>query len=255
MIREYVGSIPFTVVPLNEAIDLVLISSSRDSTKEAHGLAIHFCNAYNVALARTDNGYRDVLKQGDMIFSDGVPVTWVGKRLRPDLATRWERVYGPDVMSGVLEQSSSEGPGHYLVGGTPDVLQELESTLATRYPTARIVGAESPTFRTPTAGELQERDHRISTSGADIVWVGLGTPKQDYEVARLAARLPVTAIAVGAAFDFLAGTKPQAPTWMRRSGTEWLFRFASEPRRLAKRYLWGNSVFLIEAGATLRRKR
>ncbi len=255
MIREYVGSIPFTVMPLDEAIDLVLTSSSNSSNRDARGLAIHFCNAYNVALARTEIGYREVLEQGDIIFSDGVPITWVGKRVRPDLTKQWERVYGPDVMSGVLEQSSTDGPRHYLLGGTPDVLQELQSMVSTRYPDARIVGAESPPFRTPTAAELQERDQRIFESGADIVWVGLGTPKQDYEVARLAARLPVTAIAVGAAFDFLAGTKPQAPTWMQRSGTEWLFRFASEPRRLAKRYLWGNSVFLIEAGSTLQRKR
>jgi len=254
VIREYVGSIPFTVMPLNEAIDLVLMSRSNNLNRNARGLAIHFCNAYNVALARTDSRYRQVLEQGDIIFSDGVPITWVGRRLRPDLATQWERVYGPDVMSGVLERSSPDGLGHYLLGGTAGVLRALQLTLATRYPNARIVGAESPPFRTPTATELQERDQRITSSGADIVWIGLGTPKQDYEVARLAAHLPITAIAVGAAFDFLAGTKPQAPGWMQRSGTEWLFRFASEPRRLARRYLWGNSVFLIEAGATLRRK-
>ena len=102
---------------------------------------------------------------------------------------------------------------------------------------------------------MRERDQRIRETGATIVWVGLGTPKQDVEVARLAASLPVVAVAVGAAFDFLAGTKPQAPIWMQKSGTEWLFRFASEPRRLAKRYIWGNSVFLAEAIRTLRSQR
>jgi len=252
MIREYVGSIPFTVMPLDAAIDLVLTSD--DQRAKDAGFAIHFCNAYNVALARTDDRYRQVLEQGDIIFSDGVPITWVGKRVRPDLAAQWERVYGPDVMSGVLAQSDGDGPRHYLLGGTPEVLSALELELAALYPDARIVGSESPPFRTPTEQELHERDQRIKDSGATIVWVGLGTPKQDFEVARLASRLAVTAIAVGAAFDFLAGTKPQAPAWMQRSGTEWLFRFASEPRRLAKRYLWGNSVFLIEAAATVRRK-
>ena len=97
------------------------------------------------------------------------------------------------------------------------------------------------------------------TPGATIVWVGLGTPKQDWEVARLAGSVPVVAMAVGAAFDFLAGVKPQAPVWMQKSGTEWAFRFASEPKRLARRYLWGNPRFLVaasrEPGLRKRRRR
>jgi len=256
VIREYVGSIPFTVMPLRAAIDLVLTTATSDGSQNSdRGTAIHFCNAYNVALARSDSYYRQTLEAGDVIFSDGVPITWVGKRLRPDIAHDWERVYGPDVMSGVFDRSTDQGPRHYLLGGTPEVLSALEHAVRHRYPDALIVGSESPPFATPSESELAERDERIRGSGADIVWVGLGTPKQDYEVARLAANLPITAIAVGAAFDFLSGTKPQAPLWMQRSGTEWLFRFASEPRRLAKRYLWGNSVFAWEAATTLRRKR
>ena len=101
--------------------------------------------------------------------------------------------------------------------------------------------------------DLRERDERIRASGATIVWVGLGTPKQDYEVQRLALSLPVVAVAVGAAFDFLAGTKAQAPVWVQRSGLEWAFRLASEPRRLGRRYVWGNSVFLREAVGTMRK--
>lgn len=98
-----------------------------------------------------------------------------------------------------------------------------------------------------TAAERRAQDRRIRASGAQIAWVGLGTPKQDWEVARLAEELPVVAMAVGAAFDFLAGTKPQAPVWMRRTGTEWFYRLASEPRRLTKRYLWGNPRFIRAA--------
>ena len=110
-----------------------------------------------------------------------------------------------------------------------------------------MVAAESPPFRPLTAAEVAAQDQRIRQSGAELVWVGLGTPKQDHEVARLAAELPVVALAVGAAFDFLAGTKPQAPLWMQRSGTEWAFRLASEPKRLTRRYLWGNPRFLQAA--------
>jgi N-acetylglucosaminyldiphosphoundecaprenol N-acetyl-beta-D-mannosaminyltransferase len=204
-----------------------------------------------VALARSDAGYAELIAGADVVFSDGVPITWVGRRAYPEAAARWERVYGPDVMRGVLD-AAGDGPAHYLLGRSDTTLAELRRRIALEHPGARIAGAESPPFRPPTPDELRARDDRIRESGASIVWVGLGTPKQDVEVARLAHSLPVLALAVGAAFDFLAGTKAQAPVWMQKSGTEWAFRLASEPRRLGKRYVWGNSVFALEAGRTLR---
>ncbi len=253
--REFVGFIPFSIMPLTDAIQTVLNEARRVAEpNQTSGVAMHFCNAYNVALARSDPEYRGLINQGDYIFSDGVPITWVGKRVRPDMSHDWERVYGPDVMQGVFAQSTQEQPRHYLVGGSPEVLEALQRSLAQRYPEAHVVGAESPPFRPATADELRERDSRIADSGATVVWIGLGTPRHDYEAARLARHLPVVAIGVGAAFDFLSGTKPQAPLWMQKSGTEWLFRLASEPRRLTKRYVWGNSVFILEAARTLRSK-
>jgi N-acetylglucosaminyldiphosphoundecaprenol N-acetyl-beta-D-mannosaminyltransferase len=242
---------------LPDAIERVLASSASVAAGAAGhpGFAVHFCNAYNVALARKDDAYARLLSQGDLVFSDGVPITWVGKRAYPALAGDWDRVYGPDVMRGVLERSTKTGPRHYLLGGEASTLKALQEFIARDYPQAKVVGAESPPFRPATAQELTERDARILASGATIVWVGLGTPRQDTEVQRLAAALPVTAMAVGAAFDFLAGTKKQAPVWMQRSGTEWAFRLASEPRRLGRRYVWGNSVFLLEAVRTLRAAR
>jgi N-acetylglucosaminyldiphosphoundecaprenol N-acetyl-beta-D-mannosaminyltransferase len=252
-----VGAVAFTVLPLGDAIRFVV-----DAARAVHdgrlghpGLAVHFCNAYNVALAKSDPGYARRLEAADVVFSDGVPITWVGKRAYPDQASDWERVYGPDVMRGVLAASAQEGPLHYLLGSTPETLDALTRKLSAEYPSARIVGAESPPFRAATDDELRERDERILASGASIVWVGLGTPKQDAEVQRLAASIPVAALAVGAAFDFLAGTKAQAPVWMQRSGLEWAFRLASEPRRLGRRYVWGNSVFALEAVRTLRASR
>jgi N-acetylglucosaminyldiphosphoundecaprenol N-acetyl-beta-D-mannosaminyltransferase len=248
--RRRVGEIDFIVVPLADAIAAV-IAASEDITGVGHpGLAVHFCNAYNVALARSDRSYANLLSNADVVFSDGVPITWVGKRAYPDLVEQWERVYGPDVMRGVF--AATDAPKHYLLGGSPETLDALQAQLRTDYPGARIVGAESPPFRPASYEELRQRDQRIKLSGATIVWVGLGTPKQDAEVQRLASSLPVVAMAVGAAFDFLAGTKPQAPLWMQRSGTEWAFRLASEPKRLGKRYVWGNSVFAAEAARTVR---
>lgn len=254
--RELVGSIAFSVMPLEQAIAVILQEADTISASRAgKGIAVHFCNAYNVALARSDHKYRDLIRRGHYVFSDGVPITWVGKRARPDLAGQWERVYGPDVMEGVFQRSTHSSPRHYLLGSSPAVLAALQAQLTQRFPDAQIVGSESPPFRQATTTELTARDQRIRDSGATIVWVGLGTPKQDVEVARLAATVPVVALAVGAAFDFLSGTKPQAPIWMQKSGTEWFFRLASEPRRLAKRYVWGNSLFMVDALRTLQSKK
>jgi N-acetylglucosaminyldiphosphoundecaprenol N-acetyl-beta-D-mannosaminyltransferase len=152
-------------------------------------------------------------------------------------------------MTGVLQRCSDLGlpVGHYLIGGSPQTLAALQAAIAGRWPTIKVVGAESPPFRTLTTAEREAQYMRIRKSGASMVWVGLGTPKQDFAAREMARHLPVTALAVGAAFDFLSGSKPQAPQWMQRSGTEWAYRLAHEPRRLARRYLWGNPRFLVAA--------
>ena len=242
--RRAVGGVAFTVMPLKDAIDTIIHLGSQ---RLDNGVAVHFANAYNVALADSDRTYAELLAAGDLIFTDGLPVAWAGRRLHRDVAERWTRVYGPDVLAGVLEHSNMENPRHYLLGATPETLNALVSRIQSRWPAAVIAGSESPPFRQATAEELVERDKRIIESGASLVWVGLGTPKQDQEVRRLADSVPVIALAVGAAFDFLAGTKAQSPVWMQRSGLEWAFRLATEPRRLARRYLWGNPRFVISA--------
>jgi len=241
MTRRRVGSINFTVSTLVDATQAVL---SFCKSSRQHGIAVHCANAYNVALAESDQSYRKLLNEGDVVFCDGMPVVWAGRRLHPDVHSYWQRVYGPDLMEKVLERSDSSGPRHYLLGGTPDALKTLVAVIESRWPNAVIVGCESPPFDQWSSRELMDRDERIRQSQAGIVWVGLGTPKQDYEVARIAAGLPVVAIAVGAAFDFLAGTKAQAPRWMQRSGLEWSFRLSREPRRLMRRYFWGNPIFV-----------
>ena len=242
--RRPVGGVPFTVMPLKDAIDKIVAFGTGCPD---NGVAVHFANAYNVALADSDPAYAALLSAGDLVFTDGIPVAWVGRRFHRDVASQWSRVYGPDVLAGVLEHSNMENPRHYFLGATPETLNALVSRVQSRWPAAVIAGSDSPPFRQATAEELVERDKRIMESGATLVWVGLGTPKQDQEVRRLADSIPVMALAVGAAFDFLAGTKPQAPAWMQRSGLEWAFRLGTEPRRLARRYLWGNPRFVIAA--------
>jgi len=239
--RRRVGCIDFTIIPLSEAVGAVV---ELGVTGVKTGTAIHFANAYNIALAEKDQDYREVLRRGDAVVSDGMPVVWAGRRLHSDVAPAWTRVYGPEVMGGVLSASGAEGPRHYLLGGSRETLEALRLKIAQAWPDAVVVGAQSPSFGTWSPEELQARDEDIASSGATLVWVGLGTPKQDWEVRRLADSLPVTALAVGAAFDFLSGSKRQAPVWMQRSGLEWSYRLAREPRRLAKRYLWGNPTFV-----------
>lgn len=251
--QHRIGAVDFHVLPLEQAVQLVNSLPSALAQDGHPGIGVHFANAYNVALARKNPLYAQLLNSADYVFSDGVPITWVGKRAYPPHASSWERVYGPDVMTMVLQRSEQAAPRHYLLGSTPQTLGALEQQLALNFPQALIVGSESPPFHEPSPAELAARDTRITESGATMVWVGLGTPKQDYEVARLANSLPVVALAVGAAFDFLAGTTAQAPAWMQRNGLEWAYRFAKEPKRLAKRYVWGNTVFSLEAARTLRR--
>jgi N-acetylglucosaminyldiphosphoundecaprenol N-acetyl-beta-D-mannosaminyltransferase len=243
--RFSVGRVPFTVMPLADAIDKVVACGSQRRLE--NGVAVHFANAYNVALADSDPAYAALLAAGDLVFTDGLPVAWAGGLLHRDLRSRWTRVYGPDVLAGVLEKSDLRNVRHYFLGATPETLDALVTRVQARWPAAVIAGFESPPFRQASAEELVERDQRIIESGASLVWVGLGTPKQDLEVRRLADSVPVMALAVGAAFDFLAGTKAQAPLWMQRAGLEWAFRLATEPRRLTRRYLWGNPRFVLAA--------
>jgi N-acetylglucosaminyldiphosphoundecaprenol N-acetyl-beta-D-mannosaminyltransferase len=147
-------------------------------------------------------------------------------------------------MQAVIDVGRTTGARHYLYGSTPDVLYALSLAIDARWPGTEITGAESPPFRELSEEELKESVRRAESSGATIVWVGMGTPKQDLLVNRMSTLSDLTFVAIGAAFDFIAGTKSQAPRWMMRMGMEWLYRLVSEPRRLWKRYLVYNIKFV-----------
>ena len=206
------------------------------------GLHVHLVNAYTVALADKDGEYRKVLSEDALNFPDGKPLSWISK-LRRD-SPHLHQVRGPQFFLDVMNVGRQFELKHYLLGSTTEVLERIRENLESSYPGVNIVGAESPPFRPLSAEEIEAQDGRVTESGASIVWVGLGTPKQDRESARIAAALPITAIAVGAAFDFAAGTLREAPAWMRACGLEWLFRLSREPRRLWRRYLFGNARFV-----------
>jgi exopolysaccharide biosynthesis WecB/TagA/CpsF family protein len=180
----------------------------------------------------------------DAVAPDGQPVRWALNHLhRTGLD---ERVYGPEVMARLCERAAAESISIYLYGGSPKVIDDLMVKLPKRFPGLTIAGAESPPYRTLTEQEDAAVMRRINESGAGIVFIGLGCPKQDHFAADHADRIDAVLACVGAAFDFHAETKAMAPGWMQRNGLEWLYRLASEPRRLWRRYLQTNSVFLAK---------
>jgi len=208
------------------------------------GVDVHLCNAYTLALADQHPDFRSLLQRSRLNFPDGKSVVWANRLVHHGQNLPRDRIYGPDLFLDVLSAGQDTGVRHYLLGSTASVLADLEAELRRRFPAAAIVGTESPPFRALTDLESQEQADRIAASGAQVVWVGLGTPKQDWEAAALAQRVPAVFCAVGAAFDFVAGHKKQAPAWMQQRGLEWTFRLASEPRRLWRRYLFGNARFV-----------
>ncbi len=196
-----------------------------------------------IMTCRDDPAYKKVIVNADMVTPDGMPIVWLGRRQGFQQVSR---TYGPDLMPLICDRGQGRAYRHYFYGGSEETLRRLETRLRNRYPQIKIAGHQAPPFRKLTSDELEGDLERINASNADILWVGLGSPKQDFWIAQNRAKLntPVL-VGVGAAFDFLAGTKPQAPRWMQRTGTEWLFRLCHEPRRLWKRYLFGNSRFVF----------
>ncbi len=186
---------------------------------------------------------KEIVNKADLVTPDGMPSVWIGKnRGFKDMG----RVYGPDLMLAVCELSSQKGYKHYFYGATDDVLEKLTANIKKRFPNLAICGKFSPPFRALTKEEDAKICQDIEKACPDCLWVGLGSPKQDFWINEHRGKLNAPVMfAVGAAFDFIAGTKPQAPRWMQRSGLEWLFRLGSEPQRLWKRYLVGNSLFVF----------
>jgi N-acetylglucosaminyldiphosphoundecaprenol N-acetyl-beta-D-mannosaminyltransferase len=224
-----------------EAADEVIRLATGDL---AHGIDVHLCNAYTIALADDDPVLFEILTRAGLNFPDGKSVVWANRLRYRGRGLPSDRVYGPDLMLNVMDRGREHGLKHYLLGSTEPVLRGLEAALDQRCPGIDIVGVESPPFRLLTEDESAEQAKRILQSEAEIVWVGLGTPKQDVEIARLAQEVSAVHLAVGAAFDFVSGNKRQAPAWVGRAGLEWAYRLRMEPRRLWRRYAFGNLAFM-----------
>jgi len=189
-----------------------------------------------------DPEYRAIVNSAGMTTPDGMPLVWLGRRRG---CADIDRTYGPDLVPRMCGFGREYGIRHFFYGGTPEVLSRLTSRLQIECPDMVIAGTYSPPLRKIGEEEPREVIDQINETRPDILWIGLGSPKQDVWMARHREKLDVPVmVGVGAAFDFLAGAKPQAPRWMQRSGLEWAFRLGCEPRRLWKRYLIGNTQFL-----------
>jgi N-acetylglucosaminyldiphosphoundecaprenol N-acetyl-beta-D-mannosaminyltransferase len=209
---------------------------------------------HGVMESHRDEEIRWIHNTAGLVTPDGVPLVWLSRWMG---FSNVSRVYGPDLMLAVCAQSARTGYRHFFYGGAAGVPEKLVARLQARFPGLKAVGAYSPPFRVLSPAEDTAIVSAINTVQPDIVWVGMSTPKQEQWMAEHVGRLcaPVL-IGVGAAFDFVAGLKRQAPAWMRKSGLEWSFRLLSEPRRLWRRYLINNPVFLwLVALEALERRR
>jgi N-acetylglucosaminyldiphosphoundecaprenol N-acetyl-beta-D-mannosaminyltransferase len=208
------------------------------------------CNVHAVMASAEDADLRTALLGSSLNLPDGQPLVWAMSALGHRLD---DRVYGPELMARSCARSAASGQRLYLYGGrNQGALVQLTLNLRQRYPGVRIVGGYSPPHRPLTADERAEVVHQINAARADVVWVGIGVPKQEKWMAQLRSELraPVL-IGVGAAFDFHAGLVPQAPPWMQELGLEWAYRLAHEPRRLWRRYTRYNPRFVRDFGRQL----
>jgi N-acetylglucosaminyldiphosphoundecaprenol N-acetyl-beta-D-mannosaminyltransferase len=192
--------------------------------------------------------FRRILNRADLITPDGMPLVWM---LRWKGVKEQQRVYGPTLMLHVLEMAEQERIPVGFYGGEPQTREILDARIKAKYSDLKIAYSYSPPFRSLTKEETMQIQQEVIESGVRILFVGLGCPRQEQWIDAQRGTIPAVMIAVGAAFDFHAGLKPQAPAWMQKMGLEWLFRLGMEPRRLWRRYLYNNPRFLILAFADL----
>jgi N-acetylglucosaminyldiphosphoundecaprenol N-acetyl-beta-D-mannosaminyltransferase len=195
-----------------------------------------------VVTAKQDAEFRCIVNEADMATPDGMPLVWVLRRMG---FQQQERINGPDLMWRLCGQAEQKGLSIFLYGSTPETIEKLTDNLKAAFPRLAVAGDCSPPFRPLSEEENREIVDRINSSDAHVVFVGLGCPKQEFWMAEHRGAIQAVMIGVGAAFDYHAGTVKRAPLWMQRSGLEWLFRLLSEPKRLWKRYLVTNSLFLL----------
>lgn len=237
--RATVVGIPLAVSNYEAVMDWMDATIDARAAVSISAAAVHL-----VMVAAEDDAARRAVLDTTLVLPDGQPLVWALHALGHGAATR---LYGPDLMERYCARAARSGRRMYLYGGRDQqALERLRASLRQRFPGLEIVGGHSPPFRPLTQEEEERIVQEINSSGADVVWVGIGQPKQELWMAALRERLdPPILVGVGAAFDFHAGLVAQAPLWMQRRGLEWIFRLTREPRRLWRRYARYNPRFVV----------
>lgn len=245
-----------TVKVLAADIDVITwdqaVSTISKWAKQHQSAYVCICNVHSVVSATQSQEFETIINQADMATPDGAPVAWLMRRKG---FTSQERINGPDLMWKYCEHAEINGESIFLYGGMQTTLDILREKLAQRFPSLKIAGMYSPPFRALTADEDQSVIDQINQSGAGTVWVSLGCPKQEKWMADHKGKINAVMVGVGAAFDYHAGTIVRAPLWMQKNGLEWLHRLCSEPKRLWRRYLVTNSLFIFHVVKSLFGKR
>jgi N-acetylglucosaminyldiphosphoundecaprenol N-acetyl-beta-D-mannosaminyltransferase len=246
--REILG-LPIAMTDYAGAMDVMDGMIARRDPGYVCAVAVHA-----VMVARRDPEMRAALRGSALTVPDGMPLVWAANMLGAQLDNR---VYGPELMLRYSQRSAERGHRVWLYGGRDQgSLAQLALNLRQSFPGIRIVGGYSPPFRPLSAAEEEDLVRQIEHDRPDVLWVGIGVPKQEKWMARMRDRLSVPVMAaVGAAFDFHAGRISQAPPWMQERGLEWTYRIAQEPRRLLPRYLYYNPAFVMALAGQLARER
>ncbi|MGE9271316.1 MAG: WecB/TagA/CpsF family glycosyltransferase [Verrucomicrobiales bacterium] len=240
-IRSVIG-LPVACTDYPGAVDWILERASSPST----AYAVEAANTHVAAMSRHCEDFRATMESFDLVLPDGMPLVWSVNLQLPEDEQLGQRVYGPTLMLETLEATKGRPDyRHFLLGGKESTLTRLKKQFGERFPTTSIVGSYSPPFGEWPDDEFDRIRGLIQQSGANLIWVGLGCPKQEQWIARHKALLPPGVyFGIGAAFAFHAGEVSQAPAVLQRAGLEWAYRLAAEPRRLFKRYLIHNSLFV-----------
>ena len=211
------------------------------AAKQRISATVTHMSSHGLCMAGTDAKFREVINDFDIAAPDGQPVRWslkwFHKQLLPD------RCYGPELMIRLCRAAALEGISIYLYGSSDEVLEQLSTNLKKECPGLEIAGVESPPFRKLESHEIDAAIARINDSGAGLVFIGLGCPRQDMFARDHKHKIKAVQLCVGAAFDFHAGNKKMAPRWMQKRGLEWFYRLTQEPTRLWKRYLLIHTTF------------
>jgi N-acetylglucosaminyldiphosphoundecaprenol N-acetyl-beta-D-mannosaminyltransferase len=234
--QEQVIGIPVDVLTWADTISRIFDWAQRRESR-----TVCVCDVHSVVHALRDITHADSLRSSDLATPDGAPVAWMIRR-KGHLAQ--ERINGPDLMWACCQKAAETGTSIFLYGTTPSTLQRLERRLREAFPSLNVAGAISPPFRALSLEEDAAIVESINRSGAQIVWVGLGCPKQEAWMQAHRGEVKAVMVGVGAALDFHAGVVKRAPIWMQRNGLEWFHRVLQDPRRLAKRYLISNAMFI-----------